>query len=339
MERPPARSPSHDKPLPQRDAETSSRHRPQSGRLPSVSPPLSFSPPSLKPKGCQLSYIHPRLLTSLVLIDPVIQASSTTPNGFQSNVVYGRASTFRRDRWPSRAEAAESFRKSKFYQTWDPRVLDLWLEHGLRNLPTAIYPTAPQSQDPETTNAHDGPVTLATTKHQEVFMFLRPNFAGKDEHGNLVINRRTHPDLDPNTTETYPFYTSAPSAVFHNLPHLRPSTLFLFGGNSEMSPPDLRRQKIATTGTGVDGSGGFEEGKVKEVVLEGVGHLVPMIAPEKSAVAAAGFLAGELGRWRGEEEEWRGRWEVRGMGERMMVDGEWLRNLGGDPRAKAVEKL
>jgi len=73
-----------------------------------------------------------------------------------------------------------------------------------------------------------------------------------------------------------------------------------------MSPPDLRRQKVATTGTGVDGSGGFGEGRVKEVVLDGVGHLVPMIAPGKSAFAAAGFLAGELGRWRGEEEEWRG---------------------------------
>ena len=89
-----------------------------------------------------------------------------------------------------------------------------------------------------------------------------------------------------------------------------------------MSPPDLRRQKFATTGTGVDGSGGFEEGRVKEVVLEGVGHLVSMIAPGKSAHAAAGFLAGELGRWRAEEEEWRRRWEGRGKMERMMVDRE-----------------
>jgi len=284
-----------------------------------------------------LSYIHPRLLTSLVLIDPVIQNASGAPEAFKPDASYARSSTFRRDRWPSRAEVAESFKKSKFYQTWDPRVLDLWIKYGLRKLPTAIYPK--EFRGPKDVDAEEGPVTLATNKHQEVFMFLRPNFDGKDRNGNLVVNRQTHPDIDLSTTETYPFYAPTPPVVFKALPHLRPSALYLFGGTSELSTPDLRKQKVARTGTGIGGSGGCKEGRVKEVVLEGVGHLVPMIAPQKSADAAADFLAANLERWRKEEAEWRRQWESKERMEKMTFGEEWVKNIGGDPRAKSLQKL
>jgi hypothetical protein len=54
----------------------------------------------------------------LVLIDHTIQI----PNPGQD---FAPASTFRRDIWPSREVAADSFAKSKFYYAWDPKVLDL----------------------------------------------------------------------------------------------------------------------------------------------------------------------------------------------------------------------
>lgn len=276
--------------------------------------------------------MHPRLLTSLILVDPVIQLFSGPASSFEADSAIARSSTFRRDRWPSRAEAVASFRKSKFYQLWDPRVLDLWLEHGLRRLPTPIYPST-SSETSAHRNVEKDPVTLTTNKHQEVFMFIRPNFHGMDADGKMVANRQTHPDLDLDTGGIYPFYAPASFSVFKNLQHLRPSALYVFGGTSEMSTPHLRRAKLAVTGTGVSGSGGAEEGRVREVVVEGVGHLVPMVAPKKTADAAAEFLAAELQRWRREEEEWRVQWQRKGRMERMTVDDEWKRQIGGDPRA------
>ena len=59
-----------------------------------------------------LSLMHPRLFTTLVLLDPVIQSQSVVAPPSEPNVA--RASTFRRDLWPSRAAAAASFAKSPF---------------------------------------------------------------------------------------------------------------------------------------------------------------------------------------------------------------------------------
>ena len=279
--------------------------------------------------------MHPRLLSSLVLIDPVIHDSTAPFNRISPTSNFARSSTFRRDHWPSRAQAAASFRKSKFYQTWDPRVLDLWIEHGLRDLPSR----GPESAGTENSKNEGPPVTLTTNKPQEAFMFLRSNFEGKDAKGNLILNRRTHPDIDFTTTDLYPFYRPEPAAAFKNLPHLRPSALYLFGGTSELSVPESRKQKVETTGIGVGGSGGAKVGRVKEVVVEGVGHLVPMIAPRDVGVGAADFLAGELRRWKEEEDAWRREWEGKSRAERVIISEEWKRNIGGDPRVKSPPKL
>ena len=94
---------------------------------------------------------HPSSLQSLILIDPTIPI----PNPGKDFVP---ASTYRRDLWPSRKFAAESFAKSKFYHAWDPRVLDLWVKYGLRDVP------AEQGVD----EGGEQPVTLQTTVAQEV---------------------------------------------------------------------------------------------------------------------------------------------------------------------------
>ena len=92
--------------------------------------------------------MHPRLLHSLVLLDPVVQRQTTQLDaidlGKQKMVIAKttQLSTYRRDKWPSRKAAAESYKKNPFYQAWDPRVIDRWIQYGLRDLPTAIHPTS-----------------------------------------------------------------------------------------------------------------------------------------------------------------------------------------------------
>ena len=270
--------------------------------------------------------MHPRLLASLVLIDPVIQLKRP-PSPKLGGPSYPQMSTFRRDLWPSRSAASSLFRKNPFYRSWDRRVMDLWIQHGLRDLPTALYPgpLSPPSSDP--------PVTLTTTKHQEAFTYVRSSFNSLDQHGKIV--RRTHPDMDDPAMR--PFYRPEPASVVCNLPHLRPSVLYIFGGKSEMSPSNLRQQKMELTGTGVGGSGGAPEGRVSAVLLPNAGHLIPMEAASACADAAAEWLQPEMDRWAREDEEWRRAWAAKSVQERRTVSEEWKTHLGGDPRAKTTK--
>ncbi|KAF1989385.1 alpha/beta-hydrolase [Aulographum hederae CBS 113979] len=279
--------------------------------------------------GCQLvnlSLMHPRLFTTLILVDPVIQ-SRVSPKG---NFAPAFASARRRDRWPSRSAAKTAFLKSPFYRAWDPRVLDLWIRFGLRELPTALYPTsasalstkspAPATAEPTLVPPPEREVTLTTTKHQEVLTFLRSNFTPLDSTPNPL----THPDVPapansltnqnafdniPDPGPQTPFYRPENIIVFHNLPHLRPSVLYIFGSESDLSAPEFRAQKMALTGSGIGGSGGAEKGRVKEVVVEGAGHLIPMERVEESAENVAGWVGKEIGRWRDEEKVMREEWE------------------------------
>jgi hypothetical protein len=242
--------------------------------------------------------MHPRLLTTLVLLDPVIQLSW----GADDSVVGSRASlavasTFRRDLWPSRRAAADSFAKSPYYQAWDPRVFRLWLQYALRDLPTPLYPDLPAG------GPVDGPVTLTTPKQQEVWTFVRPNYTGKDAAGRYVVDRRRAPDSDPSSGQ-FPFYRPEPISTFFKLPSLRPSVLYVLGGLSNLVPPGRHRDRTLNTGTGVGGSGGIAEGRVRDVTPAGGGHLVPMEAPGESAEESARWLGAEMERWRREEEEW-----------------------------------
>lgn len=118
-----------------------------------------------------------------------------------------------------------------------------WIEYGLRDLPIPLYLDDEISQH--------GKVTLTTTKHQEFFAFLRPNFEGygPDE----APDRRTRADLNPNLPNTYPFYRADSPQTFFRLPELRPSVLYVFGGKSSISYPKGRLAKMDTTGTGVGG--------------------------------------------------------------------------------------
>jgi pimeloyl-ACP methyl ester carboxylesterase len=256
--------------------------------------------------GCQLAnlaLLHPRLFETLILIDPVIQGKVS----LLGNVSPAFASAKRRDRWPSREEAAKSFKKSKFYQTWDPRVLDRWVQNGLRDVPTKLFPDA---KSPE--------VTLTTTKHQEVMTFLRPNFAAQPGDtepssadftlSNHKVNRRTHTDLTPDTEPQSPFYRGESTIVFSQLPHLRPSVFYIFGEKSFLTNDAIVEEKMRLTGSGVGGSGGRAEGRVANVMVKDAGHLIPMEKVEESADHIGKWIQKDMVRYwdweRKTEEEW-----------------------------------
>ncbi|KAF1956206.1 hypothetical protein CC80DRAFT_525706 [Byssothecium circinans] len=281
--------------------------------------------------GAQLAYLallHPRLFETLILLDPVINKGIS----ISGNVTPAHASSNRRDRWPSREEAAESMLRSKFYQAWDKRVFDRWIQYGLRELPTVLYPEERKTQPKE--------VTLTTTKHQEVMTFLRPNFPfrpGVDTEPSsseystanpTAINRRTHPDLLLTPVAQAPFYRGESMIVFQQLPHLRPSVFYIFGSLSSLTlnPEDIR-EKMALTGAGDGGSGGEKEGRVASVMVQGAGHLIPMEKVEESATHMGKWLEKEIARWWDGERLTEAEWEGRKGVERSVLSERFLEEL------------
>lgn len=274
---------------------------------------------------CNVAYMHPRLFTTLVFIDPVIQKHASVPKEQGPNIA--QLSTFRRDHWPSRSFAAKSFASSPFYKKWDPRVLDRWIKHGLRDLPTALYPLDPN----ETASSTEAPVTLMTSKHMEVFQFLRPNYSGYGDNGK-AIDRSTHADLNPTMPNIAPFYRAEGPQAFTRLHELRPPVLYIFGELSDVNSKFSRDSKLENTGIGVGGSGGVVEGKVKGLTYEGIGHLIAMEAVERTAEDSASWIATEVGKWRQEEEAYVRDWvKGRSRVQKQTVDEEWKKMMGGPP--------
>ncbi|KAF2770826.1 hypothetical protein EJ03DRAFT_350112 [Teratosphaeria nubilosa] len=292
-----------------------------------------------------LSLMHPRLFTTMILIDPVIQRHISLKGNFGP----AKASSNRRDRWPSRHAAEAAFKKSKFYQTWDQRVLDLWLEHGVRELPTSLYPDATAASatpavitaDPSTATISPEPrtekeVTLTTTKHQEVMTFLRPNLP-TPSHPDPANNPNafTHPDIDSSSGPVSPFYRPESVATFKRLPHLRPSVFYIFGDKSDLSAQVLIADKLANTGVGVGGSGGIKKGRVSSVTFEGVGHLIPMEVVGKTADAVAGWLKPEIARWKELEEAERREWAAVAREKRNVLSEQYLKAINSDLAQKS----
>ncbi|KAF9776950.1 hypothetical protein IL306_004794 [Fusarium sp. DS 682] len=218
-------------------------------------------------------------------------------------------STKRRDIWPSREDAIAKFKQSKFFQSWDPRVLDLWIEYGLRDIPTELYPKEGLTPDER--------VTLTTSKHQELFNFVRPTY--------LERKWESFNDQDPEQNldcPEYPFHRPEPPKIFRQLPELRPSTLYVFGKQSEFSALTRRKEKMRLTGTGVGGSGGSTAGRVQEEILD-CGHLIPMEKVSECAGAIASFIGKDVVRWRDEQEAFKKHREAMPRRQHITIDKQW----------------
>ncbi len=275
-----------------------------------------------------LALMHPRLFTTVVFLDPVVQAYTPVNKSGglpEPGGTPGRLSAFRRDLWPSVDDAVAAFKKQKYYQSWDPRVLKLWLEYGVRETPTALYP-------------HEkGSATLTTTKHHEVFNYLRPWY--DEDHPDVgPRDRAAFPDMDPHLEANTPFYRPELRATFLRLRNLRPGCLYVFGAKSEMSPPDMQKEKLETTGVDAGGSGGVEAGRVHGVSLEGIGHLVAMEATKECADAMAEWVGKEMGVWRKGQRDFEA-WKKKDLALKQTISEEMKRRLGGPPQRPAKGSL
>ncbi|KAL3440121.1 Alpha/beta hydrolase family-domain-containing protein [Aspergillus insuetus] len=269
-----------------------------------------------------LSLMHPSLFQGLILADPVIQREDPSRP-------YALPSTYRRDLWPSREEARRKFQSSAFYRTWDLRVLDKWVEYGLRDLPTRLHPNSSSSDTAAAAGRKHPAVTLTTPKAQEVFTFLRSAYV--DERSGLPRGvpqeEMHHDDIDDN----FPFYRPEPPQIFRRLPELKPPVLYLFGQSSDLSSPEARREKLEATGTGVGGSGGISRGCVQEVVLP-CGHLVPMERVQESAQASADFINSTLASWETRTRQFQQAWGRVPHDERVSIDKQWEAHIGALPK-------
>ncbi|KAJ6516468.1 Alpha/beta hydrolase fold-1 [Mycena sanguinolenta] len=94
-----------------------------------------------------------------------------------------KGSANRRDIWPSRAEAYRLFKARTAYRDWDDRVLRIFVEKGLRPLPTLEYP-----------DKNKEGVTLKCTRNQETATY-RDNLASPTVYTlmRFIVQRfRTH---------------------------------------------------------------------------------------------------------------------------------------------------
>lgn len=247
-------------------------------------------------------------------MDPILTKDLTMHKTF------AKLSTTRRDIWPSREAAREKFKSSRLFQTWDPRVLEKFIEYGLRDLPTEQYPELPEGSDP-----NNPPVTLSTTIPQEVYFYIRAYYRDK----RLLQDENYLQDIHPDDYDTdASLYRPESSELYRRLPEIKPSVLYIFADKSEASPPEYRLDKMTRTGTGVGGSGGAAVGRVQEAVLD-CGHLIGMERPMECAEASAAFIDGELERWLIREEERDAVWEGLSRRERVDINDAWRRNVVG----------
>ncbi|KAH9848691.1 Alpha/beta hydrolase fold-1 [Lenzites betulinus] len=100
----------------------------------------------------QLPYV------ATILVDPMVLPPTGEPTTTTRNPLREGAEK-RRDIWPSRDEAFAQFSSRPSWKAWDQRVLRLYVEHGLRTLPTAEYPDKTEG------------VTLTCPKTQEAASF------------------------------------------------------------------------------------------------------------------------------------------------------------------------
>lgn len=207
-------------------------------------------------------------------------------------------------------------------------MLDRWIEHGLRDVPSKLYP-----------NAKQGEVTLTTTKHQEVMTFLRPNFRNRggetepDSAGftlsNPKLNRRTHADLTPYEQPQDPFYRGESTIVFNQLPALRPSVFYIFGSLSFLTDDAIIEEKLSKTGSGVGGSGGRAEGMVDSVMVQDAGHLIPMEKVEESADHIGKWIGKEMVRFWDWQKKTQAEWGTKKGIERSVLSDRFVEELNG----------
>ncbi|CAD0094762.1 unnamed protein product [Aureobasidium mustum] len=276
-----------------------------------------------------LAQMHPRLLTSIVMLDAIIIHKQ-----MPAWIPMTRLPSFRKDLWPSRQAAEAAFRKNALLKPFDERVVQKILEYSIRATPTLLYPQSSAEQR----------FTLTTPKHQEALSVARPNFEDRNwEATPDLVARSTVPDLWPCAPYVSPFYKSEGRTCWMFLPHLRPSVLWLYGNKSYTMDPDERREKMKRTGTGWNGSGGAAMGRVKEEFIENTGHFLCFEKVAETAEKVSEWLDAEVRIWKDlEKVTFDEQWLKQDAIGRQKMDGRWLEGVKkwkGQQKAVPLSKL
>ncbi|TKA81743.1 hypothetical protein B0A55_01125 [Friedmanniomyces simplex] len=109
--------------------------------------------------------------------------------------------------------------------------------------------------------------------------------------------RAKYPDQHQYVRASHPFYRGEDVHIWHDLPRLRPGAAYIFPSSGPMTDAESMNAKVERTGTGAAGSGGVKEGRVEKLVVEGVGHLLPFEKPGECAAIAAKWIGRDLKVW------------------------------------------
>lgn len=245
---------------------------------------------------------------------------------------------WRNDVWPSREAAIHANRG--LIQGWDPRCVDRMAMYFFRELPTPLYPdVAAIKARFGTTYDAVTPVTLATSKYQELIAQIRQNFNARDPAtGRIKVPRGTHADMDPLVAHI-PLYRPEPRSTFRRLETLRPSCLFIVGEATFLNIDEIH-EGVRICGSGIGGSGGVSEGRVKEVILPGLGHLMPFQEVKTVAETCVTWLQQEMHHFQRMERKWEdGRKGI----SHLIVEKNWFKVLkpisSGRGKGQRKEKL
>lgn len=234
----------------------------------------------------------------------------------------------RRDKWKSRAKAEAQISKNGFFESMDPRALNLFLAYALKDTP-------------------DGGVILSTPKAQEAWSYIRSNFQPLSEGTpeGRQKERVLNPDTEPFSGASRAM-TMRPEMlpICEALPHLRPRTLYVYGEYSYINFDEVREQHVTQTGNGRGGNGGVGEGGVQEKVFDDCGHLCVFEQPTVIAKSISGWLAKEMARWKQEREFWDTVDTGKSKNGRKQLSDKWMAVMKEDTsierrREKATPKL
>ncbi|KAG8967846.1 hypothetical protein FRC03_009249 [Tulasnella sp. 419] len=109
--------------------------------------------------GVSLIYMQqspdiPIKFNSLILLEPMLMPPGVDIR--RVNKIFIPSAYQRRDVWPSKEAALQEFKAGKGYKTWDPEMLELFVQYGLRTHPAVNFKVSPYKG-----------VCLACTRNQE----------------------------------------------------------------------------------------------------------------------------------------------------------------------------
>lgn len=262
-----------------------------------------------------LATMHPRLMASMILVDPTSGPSIQWAGGMLTF-----AASVRPDLWPSRKAAEKHFRKGgkAMSANWDPRCLDLFLRYGLRETPTLLYPEANK-------------VTLKTSKAQEAWSYSQPCFElmdlgpGEPLSGRLEVKYTNLAPLD----DRFAIFSGMPMMrtegidVDEALPSIRPDVLYVFPEEGPLRSGYA--DKLARTGVGAGGSGGQRAGRIASETIAHAGHLVVMEKPAEVGKTVAEWLGQDVAKWAARKEvEGKERDDKSVDGKQLALSEKWM---------------